>query len=153
MMMKVFLSGGDFERSLKLRRAAALAKLAVGLVGYACYFLLVPDSSLSSYAQGFYLGAATGITAGALILLLRSHYLLTHPEARKRAKIQETDERTVHITRSAFMAAGVVTFFASAGALFVVLPLSMDAFRALFAVMILYSLIFVAARAWMFKKL
>ena len=153
MMMKVLLSGGDFERSLKVRRTAALAMLAVGLVGYACYFLLVPGSSLSNYAQGFYLGAATGITAGSLVLLLRSHYLQTHPEARQRAKIQETDERTMHITRSAFMAAGFITFFASAAALFVVLPLSMDAFRALLSVMILYCLMFVAARAWLSKKL
>ena len=153
MMMKVLLSGGDFERSLKVRRTAALAMLAVGLVGYACYFLLVPGSSLSNYAQGFYLGAATGITAGSLVLLLRSHYLLTHPEARQRAKIQETDERTMHITRSAFMAAGFITFFASTAALFVVLPLSMDAFRALLSVMILYCLMFVAARAWLSKKL
>lgn len=153
MMMKMLLTGGDFEKSLKMRRTAALAMLAVGLVGLGCYFRLVPDSSLSEYAQGFYLGAAAGITGGSLVLLFRSLYLLTHPEARKRAKIQETDERTVHINRSAFMAAGFITFFASAAALFVVLPLSMDAFRALFSVMVLYCLIFVAARAWLSRKL
>ena len=30
---------------------------------FVCYFLLVPDSDLSEHAQGFYLGAANGITA------------------------------------------------------------------------------------------
>ena len=68
MLMKLILCDDDFEKSLKLRRLAALAFLGVGLIGFACYFLLVPGSSLSDYAQGFYLGAAGGITAGAVIL-------------------------------------------------------------------------------------
>ena len=37
--------------------------LCIGLVGFACWFFLVPDSDLSEHAQGFYLGAANGITA------------------------------------------------------------------------------------------
>ena len=47
---------------------AAIAMLCIGLVGFACWFFLVPNSHLSEHAQGFYLGAATGITAGALFL-------------------------------------------------------------------------------------
>ena len=62
----LFCDGGDFERSLRRRQGAALALLAVGLVGLACYFLLVPNSSLPDFAQGFYLGAAGGISAGAM---------------------------------------------------------------------------------------
>lgn len=149
MMVRLLLCGSDFEKNLKMRRLLALAMLGVGLVGFGCYFLLVPGSGLNDYAQGFYLGGATGICIGSLVLLIRSQYLLTHPEARKRAKIKETDERTMHITRSSFVAAGLVTFFASAAALFVVLPLSMDAFRALFSEMILYCLVFVGSSAWL----
>ena len=47
--------------------------------------------SRRGYARGFYLGAASGISIGAVILLIRMQYLLTHPEARKKAKIQEQE--------------------------------------------------------------
>ncbi|NBI09523.1 hypothetical protein D1641_05735 [Colidextribacter sp. OB.20] len=154
MLIKQLLTGnGDYGKSLKQRRWAAIAMLCIGLVGFACWFLLVPNSPLSEHAQGFYLGAASGITAGALVLLIRTQYLITHPQAQRKAKIKETDERERKIVHTAFEVAGGVTFFASAAALFVVLPLSMDAFRALLAVMTLFCLAFVTANAWLSKKL
>lgn len=154
MLVKQLLTGGgDYKKSLKQRRWAAIGMLMIGLVGFVCYFLLVPDSGLSDYAQGFYLGAATGITAGALVLLLRTQYLISHPQAQRKAKIKETDERERKIVHTAFEVAGGVTFFASAAALFVVLPLSMAAFKTLMTTMILYCFIFVAANAWLSKKL
>lgn len=154
MLVKQLLTGGgDYQKSLKQRRWAAIGLLAVGLVGIACYFLLVPNSSLSDYAQGFYLGAASGISFGALILLIRTQYLLTHPQAQRKAKIKETDERQMHIVRTAAQFAGVLTFFAATAAMFVVLPLSMAAFQALLAVMVLYAVSFYLSNLWLSKKL
>ena len=153
MLIKLFFTSEDYEKSLRQRRLAALAFLGVGLVGFACYFLLVPGSTLSDYAQGFYLGAASGITAGAVILLGRVQYLLTHPAAQKKARIRKTDERERAIVRSAFQTAGVVTFFTAAGALFVVLPIYPQAFYALFAVMVLYSLAFLISAQILEKRL
>ena len=153
MMLKLLLNDkNDYEKSLRQRRLAAVGMLCVGLVGLACYFWLVPGSGLSDYAQGFYLGAATGITAGALILLVRTQHLITHPEARQKAKIKETDERERYIVQTAFQAAGCVTFFAAAASMFVVLPLSIDAFRALFTVIVFYSLMFAASSWWLSRS-
>jgi len=153
MMFKLIFNSDDYEKTLKRRRLFAFAMLAVGLIGTVCYFLLVPGSGLNDYAQGFYLGASSGICLGAVILLVRAQYLLSSPDALKKAKIKETDEREKQILHSAFEAAGFVTFFVEAAALFVVLPLSMSAFKALLGVMILYSVVFVAACAWLSKKL
>ena len=153
MLIKLLFTSNDYEKSLRRRRVAALALLGIGLIGFACWFFLVPGSSLSDYAQGFYLGAASGITAGSVILLCRAQYLLTHPEARKKAKIKETDERERSIVHSAFQAAGVVTFFTAVGALFVVLPLSPHAFYALFSIMTLYSLTFLISLQVLEKRL
>lgn len=153
MLMKLILCSGDFEKSLKQRRLVAAALLCVGLIGFACYFLLVPDSSLSDYAQGFYLGGASGITAGAVILLCRCQYLLTHPQAQKKARIRESDERERSILHSAFQTAGLVTFFTAAGALFVVLPFSREAFGALLGMMALYALTFALACGILEKRL
>ena len=154
MLVKQLLTnGGDYGKSLRQRRWAAIALLAVGLVGVVCYFLLVPDSGLPDFVQGFYLGAATGIVIGALILLIRTQYLIAHPQAQRKARIKETDERQMHIARTAAQFAGVLSFFASTAALFVVLPLSMAAFQALMAVMVLYAVSFYLSNLWLSKKL
>ena len=142
MLINLMTCGSDYEKSLKQRRLYFLAMLCVGLVGLVCYFLLIPGSRLSDYAQGFYLGAASGITAGAMIFLLRTQRLLSDPDARKKAKIKETDEREVQILREAAFTAGMITFFGAAAALFVVLPLSLEAYCALLGMVALYILSF-----------
>lgn len=152
MLIKALTLGGDYEHTLRVRRFLAAALLLVGLVGVACYFLLVSGSTLPDFAQGFYLGAASGITAGALILLIRTQYLLTHPEARKRARIKETDEREQSINRTAFYFAGAFTFFAAAAALFVLLPINMGAFFALIAVIAVYALAWLASSFWLSRR-
>jgi len=154
MMIQHLTGGNDFERSLKTRRTIAFALLTVGIVGVVCYLLFVYDKDvLPDFAQGFYLGAASGISLGSAILLVRTLYLLGHPEEQRKARIRETDEREKAIKQNAFFFAGFFTFFAAAAALFVVLPFSRAAFFALLAVMVVYALAFLAAVAYYSKKL
>lgn len=149
MLIKELTFSGDYERSLRIRRILCAALLLVGLVGIACYFPLVSGSSLPDFARSFYQGAASGITACALVLLIRVQYLLTHPEARKKARIQETDEREQANRHGAFYFAGLFTFFVSAAALFVLLPISRAAFYALLAVIAVYVLTLLLASLWL----
>ena len=87
MLIKTILTGnGDYSACLRQRRWAALALLAMGLVGFLCWFFLVPDSHLSEHARGFYLGAASGITAGSLLLLIRTQYLTPRPSGERKSK-------------------------------------------------------------------
>ena len=154
MLIKAMLTGsGDYGKSLRQRRWAAIGMLCMGLVGFACWFLLVPDSDLSDHAQGFYLGAATGITAGALALLIRTQYLMTHPKAQRKAKIKETDEREMHIMRSAAQMAGGITIFLVTLSLFIVLPLSTEAYYALIWVVLCYAAALFLSSLWLSKKL
>ena len=154
MLMKQLLTGsGDYSKSLHQRRWAAIGMLIIGLVGFTCWFFLVPNSHLSDHAQGFYLGAASGITAGALALLIRTQYLMTHPKAQRKAKIKETDEREMHITRSAAQIAGGLTIFGVVLSLFIVLPLSMEAYYALTGVVFFYAAVFFLSSLWLSRKL
>ena len=154
MLMKQLLTGsGDYSKSLRQRRWAAIGLLMIGLVGFVCYFLLVPDSHLSDHAQGFYLGAASGITAGALFLLVRTQYLLTHPRAQRQAKIKETDEQEMQIARTSAQIAGALTIFAAAVASFIVLPLSREACYALTSVIACYIFSALLSSLWLSKKL
>ena len=119
MLMRIF-DTSDYDRSLRRRRLAAFGLLAVGVTGVLCYFFLVNGSNaLPEFARGFYLGGASGICIGAVFLLIRMQYLLTHPEARKKARIKEQDEREKAIINQAFQFAGMFTFFAAACSMFV----------------------------------
>lgn len=149
----LFTDSKDYEKSLKYRRRTAVVMLLIGLVGITCWAILVPSSNLSDRTQGFYLGAAYGISAGALVLLIRTQYLMTHPKAQRRAKIEETDERKMYIARTAAQAAGAVTLAGSMAGLFVALPLSMDAYYALVFVILLYIVSFLLLQLWLSKKL
>lgn len=136
------IGGRDYVQRLKNQLLAAVGLLVVGVVGIVCYFTLVPDSGLSDFAQGFYIGGASGVTAAAAITLARCAYLLKNQEARQKAKVKDTDERSQTIIHKSFAIAGGVTFFTSAAALFVVLPFSVEAFWGLLGTMALFGVTF-----------
>ena len=153
MLMRMF-DTSDYDRSLRRRRLTAFGLLAVGITGLLCYIFLIHDSDvLSDYARGFYLGAASGSTIGSVILLIRMQYLLTHPEARKKAKIQEQDEREKAIINQAFQFAGMFTFFAAVASMFVLVAVSKTAALAVFGVIVVYAVSWPLASLYLSKKL
>lgn len=143
----------DYDKSLKLRCLYFSAMALIGLLGFICYGLFVPNSSLSDHAQGFYLGAATGIFAGGLVMLWKTRRIMRNPETKRKARIEESDERQQLILSKAAMFAGLFTFFCGAAAIFVVLPFSTEAYYALIGMMALYVLSFVAANLWLGKHI
>lgn len=153
MFMHIF-DTSDFERSLRRRRWVGFGLLAVGVVGILCYFLLVDGSDvLPDFARGFYLGGASGICLGAVLLLVRVTYLLSNPAARKKAKIQEQDEREKTIINQSFQFAGMFTFFAAAASMFVLVAVSMAAALAVLGVVAVYVVIWLIACLYLSKKL
>ena len=153
MLMRLF-DTSDYERSLRRRRLVGFGLLAVGITGIVCYFLLIDGSdALSDYARGFYLGAASGISIGSVFLIVRMQYLLTHPAARKKAKIQEQDEREKAIIAQAFQFAGMFTFCASAGSMFELVAVSMAAAMAVLGVIVVYAIVWLLANVYLSKKL
>ena len=134
MLMRMF-DTSDYDRSLRRRRLLGFGLLAVGITGLVCYLLLIHGSGvLSDYARGFYLGAASGITIGAVILIVRIQYLLTHPEARKKARIQEQDEREKAILSQ-------------------LAAVSRTAALAVFGVIVVYAVTWLTANLYLSKKL
>lgn len=153
MLMKLF-DTSDYDRSLRRRRLTAFGLLAVGITGVLCYFFLIDGSdTLSDYARGFYLGASSGCCLGAVVLLIRVQVLLADPEARKKAKIQEQDEREKAIVNHAFQFAGMFTFFAAVASMFVLVAVSMAAARAVFGVVVVYAVTWLLANIYLSKKL
>ena len=153
MLMKVF-DTSDYDRSLRRRRLVAFGLLAVGITGIVCYLLLIHNSdTFPEFARGFYLGGASGICIGSVFLLVRITYLLSNPEARKKAKIQEQDEREKVIVNQAFQFAGMFTFFAAVASMFVLVAVSREAAMAVLGVIVVYSVSWPLANLYLSKKL
>ena len=153
MLMRIF-DTSDYDRSLRRRRLAGFGLLAVGIIGELCYLLLIHDSeTFPEFARGFYLGGASGISLGAVILLVRSTYLLANPSARKKAKIKEQDERERAIVNQSFQFAGIFTFFASAASMFVLVAVSMEAALAVLAVVMVFAVTWLIANLCLSKTL
>lgn len=153
MLMRMF-DTSDYDRSLRRRRLMAFGLLAVGITGILCYLFLIHDSdALPDFARGFYLGGASGICIGAVFLLIRVTYLLSNPEARKKAKIQEQDEREKAIVNQAFQFAGMFTFFAAAASMFVLVAVSRVAALAVLGVLAVYAVAWLLANLYLSKKL
>lgn len=153
MLMRLF-DTSDYDRALRRRRLVAFGLLAVGITGVVCYLLLVRGSDvLPDFARGFYLGGASGITIGSVILLIRTQVLLSDPEARKKAKIKEQDEREKAIVNQAFQFAGMFTFFACAAALFVLVAVSTEAAAAVVSVVGVYSIAWLCRMLYLSKTL
>lgn len=153
MLAKLFCSA-DFDKTLRRRRTLGFCLLALGILGVACYFLLVDgNNSLPDFAQGFYLGVSSGLCLASVVLLIRTQYLMDHPDARKQAKIKEQDERERAIVNQSFQFAGYLTFFLCAAGLLVAVALSCAAALALLCVMAVYAAAWICANLYLSKKL
>ncbi len=153
MLMRI-CDTSDYDRSLRRRRLLAFGLLAVGLTGVLCYFFLIEGSDvLPDFARGFYLGGSSGICIGAVLLLVRVTYLLSDPDARKKAKIQEQDEREKAIVHQSFQFAGIFTFFAAAASLFVLVAVNMAAAITVIAIITVYAVTWLIANLYLCKKL
>lgn len=146
-------AGGDYCKSLRQRSWAALAILVIGLAGLGCYVWLVPGSGLSDHAQGFYLGGACGITAGGLGLLIRSQWMLRHPEKWRKARIQETNERNQRITAQAAQIAGRWIQILQVPIVLVLLLVDLRLALVIVCFMGLYSLLYLIARSILVRRM
>lgn len=75
-----------------------------------------------------------------------------HPERWKKARIQETDERSQRLTAQAAQLAGVATFFLQALAAFVLVAVDPMLVKVLLGSMLAYILFFLGARAALARR-
>lgn len=98
-------------------------------------------------------GGACGITGAGLGLLMRNEWMLRHPEKWKRARIQETDERSQRIVAQAAQLAGVGVFFLQALAAFVLVAVDRRLVTVLLCSMAVYVLLFLGGQFGLSRKL
>lgn len=132
--------GGRFEQKLRRDRWLGVGLVIAGAAGLVCYILRVRDSELSGYVQGGYGGIAGGCLIIGLLLLVHAQYLLTHPQARRKARISADDERNQYIDQTASRLAGQVTLYLTFLAWMISAPLNRWAGCALSLVMAVHML-------------
>ena len=153
-MSACLFPSADYERSLRRRRLAGFGLMALGALGCLCYVLFLREGgALSDYARGFYLGFSCGLALAGVVVLIRSQYLLSHPQAQKRARVKERDERERSLTVQAFYLAGLVTFYLCIAALLVAVAVNRTVAVVLLAVLAVYAAVCLIVRLVLSKTL
>ena len=153
-MPACLFSAADFEQSLRRRRLAGFGLMVLGALGCLCYvFFLQQGDSLPEFARGFYLGASCGLALAGVVLLIRTQYLLSHPQARKQARIREQDERSRAITARSYQFAGLFTFYLCAAALLVAVAVDRTIAIVLLGVIAVYAVAFLCTSFYLSKRL
>lgn len=103
----------DEEYLLVLRRRQRffIGMLILGIITFsiaALAELLAWNVSLTSHTLGFYSGVGTGLAFGAAVFLVRLRRTMKDEKKLRKARISETDERTLEISRRALAVAGYV---------------------------------------------
>lgn len=100
-----------YLRVLRRRQRFFIGMLILGIITFsiaALAELLVWNVSLTSHTLGFYSGVGTGLAFGAAVFLVRLRRTMKDEKKLRKARISETDERTLEISRRALAVAGYV---------------------------------------------
>ena len=111
-----------------------------------------PAAASAATPEAFIWGAPAASPAPHWANLLRNEWMLRHPERWKKARIQETDERSQRLTAQAAQLAGVATFFLQALAAFVLVAVDPMLVKVLLGSMLAYILFFLGARAALARR-
>ena len=144
-------SGGDYSDALRRRRGAALGLLLVGVLGLA--LALPMGGNLSDPARSLYLGGSSGLIGAGAVLAVRTQYLLSHPQAQRKARIREKDERSQRIAAEAGQAAGAIVMLLCCAAAFLAVPFSRTAAAVLLAAAGCYWAAYLLASVWLGRRL
>ena len=105
----------EYRSILSRRERTYLIMLILGIVTFAAAGaaeLFSWNVALDSHALGFYSGIGTGMAFGAATLLIRLRKTLKDPDALRKARIRDTDERVAEIGRRATATAGYALLIA-----------------------------------------
>ena len=153
MILNRCTAGDDYGRALRVRRRVGLALAALGLLGLIVSVTLLPQSPLSDMARAFYRGGSFGILISACGIVLRSQWMLRHPERWKAAHVRERDERSRYRVSQAAQLAGVALIFLLAGASFVLIAVDARLAMGTVGCLGLYALLYGAAYWRLSKRL
>lgn len=105
----------EYRSILRRRQRTYIAMLLLGIATFAAAGaaqLFSWDVALDSHALGFYSGIGTGLAFGAATLLIRLRRTMKDPDALRKARIRDTDERVAEISRRATATAGYALLIA-----------------------------------------
>lgn len=153
MILNRCTAGDDYGRALHTRRRVGLWLAALGLLGLIVSVTLLPQSPLSDMARAFYRGGSFGILISACGIVLRSQWMLRHPERWKAARVRERDERGQYLVSQAAQLAGVALIFLLAGASFILIAVDTRLAMGTVGCLGLYALLYGAAYWRLSKKL
>lgn len=105
----------DFNKKVKVMTWVGIVAI---LLGTAAFVLSYSNSSHETFQEGFYEGTGAGLVAAGAVCVIYYRIVLNNAEKRKKAEINEKDERNRFIIlKAAYMAFFIMIFVLYIGVL------------------------------------
>lgn len=111
---KEIVTDEDYKKSLKKKMIAYRVLFLLGLITIVTFQIAREwfQMTLPDFMMGFYSGIGAGLIGVSLILTLKTRRILRSPEALRRSRIKNTDERNVNISAKSMRTALFVLLIA-----------------------------------------
>ena len=100
----------SIEKKIKLRMVYSVILMVLGAISLYIGSFVTLDSGNAEYSAGYYTGLGFGVTAAAIITIIKNVLLLKNPEKLKSREIYESDERNKMIGSKTWAWAGYAMF-------------------------------------------
>lgn len=89
----------QLKKKIRIMWIVGVFGLVVAILGFSAEYYM--EVAVSEYMLGVYCGAGMGLFGAAVAIIIRYNRLLKNEAKRKEARLQQTDERNIEISRKA----------------------------------------------------
>lgn len=148
-------AGSDEEYREKLKRRKHFIPVLViaGAASIVVSLILLRSGEEKDFLAGLYMGIGCGVLAVSVVWFLKIRSTLQDEKKLRIRRLKESDERNIQVTLKAHYTAGVLMIMAGYVTMLVSGFFSMEVFWTVWALVMLYFVLFVAGKVIYEKKM
>lgn len=146
-------SDEEYREKLKKRKNFIPVLVIAGAASIAVSLVLLQSGEEKDFLSGLYMGIGSGILAVSVVWFLKIRSTLRDEKKLRIKRLKESDERNIQVTLKAHYTAGVLMIMAGYVTMLVSGFFSMEVFWTVWALVMLYFVLFVAGKVIYEKKM
>lgn len=146
-------SDEEFRKKLKMRKHFIPVMVIAGAASIVVSMVLLQSGEEKEFLAGLYMGIGCGVLAVSVVWFLKIRSILQDEKKLRMKRLKESDERNIQVTLKAHYTAGVLMIMAGYVTMLVSGFFSMEVFWTVWALVMLYYVLFMAGRLFYEKKM
>ncbi len=146
-------SDEEYRKKLKMRKRFIPVIVIAGAASIVVSMVLLQSGEEKDFLAGVYMGIGCGLLAVSVIRFLKIRSILQDEKKLRMKRLKESDERNIQVTLKAHYTAGVLMIMAGYVTMLVSGFFSMEVFWTVWALVMLYFVLFAVGRLFYEKKM